>query len=216
MVNEIIMSVMEVIGTIAFAISGALIAVNCGLDLFGVTFLGCVTAVGGGMLRDILLGQCPPAIFSNTPILLVAAATSVIVFIIAYANVHRFEILREKMERINNVFDAIGLAAFSVTGTEIACAAGFSDKVVFVVIMGMTTGVGGGVFRDVLVASAPYVLKKHIYALASLLGSFLYYIVGVSAGNTVAGTMVGMLSVVMIRLLATKYRWKLPKIKLES
>ena len=207
-----ILVVMEWIGTIAFAISGALIAVSCGLDLFGVTFLGCITAVGGGMLRDILLEQCPPAIFSNTPVLLVAALTSVIVFIIAYINRQHFEILREKIERINNVFDAVGLAAFSVTGTEIACAAGFSDKVLFVVIMGMITGVGGGIFRDVLVASAPYVLKKHIYALASLFGSILYYLTRKHAENTVVGTIVAMLSVILIRMLATKYRWKLPKL----
>ena len=207
-----ILVVMEWIGTIAFAISGALIAVSCGLDLFGVTFLGCIIAVGGGMLRVILLEQCPPAIFSNTPVLLVAALTSVIVFIIAYINRQHFEILREKIERINNVFDAVGLAAFSVTGTEIACAAGFSDKVLFVVIMGMITGVGGGIFRDVLVASAPYVLKKHIYALASLFGSILYYLTRKHAENTVVGTIVAMLSVILIRMLATKYRWKLPKL----
>ena len=206
---------MEWIGTIAFAVSGALIAVSNGLDLFGVTFLGCITAVGGGMLRDILLGQCPPTIFFNTPVLFVAALTSVIVFIVAYRNRQHFETLKEKMERINNVFDAIGLAAFSVTGTEIACAAGFSDKVLLVVIMGMTTGVGGGIFRDVLVASAPYVLKKHIYALASLFGSFLYYIIREHFENTVASTAVAMLSVVLIRMLATKYRWKLPKMEIE-
>lgn len=207
-----ILVVMEWIGTIAFAVSGALIAVSCGLDLFGVTFLGCITAVGGGMLRDILLEQCPPAIFSNTPVLLVAALTSVIVFIIAYINRQHFEILREKIERINNVFDAVGLAAFSVTGTEIACAAGYSDKVLFVVIMGMITGVGGGIFRDVLVASAPYVLKKHIYALAALFGSILYYLIREHAENTVVGTIAAMLSVILIRMLATKYRWKLPKL----
>lgn len=203
---------MELIGTIAFAVSGALIAVSCGLDLFGVTFLGCITAVGGGMLRDILLGQCPPAIFSNTHVLLVAAMTSIIVFIIAYINRQHFKMLKEKIERINNVFDAVGLAAFSVTGTEIACAAGFSDKVLFSVIMGMITGVGGGIFRDVLVASAPYVLKKHIYALASLFGSILYYLIREYAENTMVGTITAMLSVILIRMLATKYRWKLPKL----
>lgn len=207
-----ILVVMELIGTIAFAVSGALIAVSCGLDLFGVTFLGCITAVGGGMLRDILLGQCPPAIFSNTHVLLVAAMTSIIVFIIAYINRQHFKMLKEKIERINNVFDAVGLAAFSVTGTEIACAAGFSDKVLFSVIMGMITGVGGGIFRDVLVASAPYVLKKHIYALASLFGSILYYLIREYAENTMVGTITAMLSVILIRMLATKYRWKLPKL----
>ena len=212
--SEMIMIIMEVIGTIAFAISGALIAVSCSLDLFGVTFLGCITAVGGGMLRDVLLGQCPPAIFSNTPILLLAAFTAVVVFVTAYLNVQRFAVLREKIERINNVFDAIGLGAFSVTGTEIACVAGFSDKVILAVLMGMITGVGGGIFRDVLVAQTPYVLKKHIYALASLGGSLLYYIIGVRVGNTVVGTVVATISVVLIRMLAAKYHWKLPKIKL--
>ena len=205
---------MEWIGTIAFAVSGALIAVSNSLDLFGVIFLGCITAVGGGILRDILLEQCPPAIFSNTPVLLVAAITSVAVFIIAYLNRQHFNTLKDKIERINNLFDAVGLAAFSVIGTEIACTAGFSNKILFSVIMGMITGVGGGMFRYVFVASSPYILKKHIYALASLFGSILYYIIREYAENTVLGTIAAMLSVVLIRMLATKYRWKLPKLNI--
>lgn len=203
--------IMELLGTIAFAVSGALIAVKSGLDLFGVTFLGCITAVGGGILRDIILGQCPPAVFSNPYVLMIAALTSVAVFVIAYKNRQHFESLREKIERINNVFDAVGLAAFSITGTEIACASGHSDNMLLVVIMGMITGVGGGMFRDVLVARAPYVLKKHIYALASLVGSILYYLIREGTQNILAGTVVSMLVVVFIRMLATKYRWKLPR-----
>ncbi len=205
--------IMELLGTIAFAISGALIAVKNSLDLFGVTFLGCVTAVGGGILRDIILDQCPPAIFSNPSILIIAALTSVIVFVIAYKNRQHFESIREKIERINNIFDAIGLAAFSVTGTEIACVAGYSDNALLVIIMGMITGVGGGMFRDILVARAPYVLRKHIYALASLIGSLLYYIIGKCTHNILAGTVVAMLVIISIRMLATKYRWKLPRIE---
>jgi len=207
-----ILEVMELLGTIAFAVSGALIAVSRGLDLFGVTFLGCITAVGGGMLRDILLGKCPPAIFFNPSVLMTAALTAWIVFVIAYKNQHHFQTLKEKIERINNVFDAVGLAAFTVTGTEIACAAGYSDNMLLAVIMGMITGVGGGIFRDILVAQAPYVLKKHIYALAALFGSLLYYIIREYAQNMMAATVAAVLSVILIRMLATKYRWKLPKI----
>lgn len=211
--SEAVRMIMEIIGTVAFAISGALIGVSSNLDIFGVTFIGVITAVGGGMLRDVLLGKCPPAIFSNTYLFAVAALTAIIVFIIAYINSEHFSILREKIERINNIFDAMGLSVFTVTGAEITCTAGFSDKMLFVVMMGMITGVGGGVFRDVLVSETPYVLKKHIYALASIAGSLLYYVMQIYMGKKIIGTITAMLCVFVIRILATKYRWKLPKIK---
>ncbi len=210
--NELIMTTMEIIGTVAFAISGALVAISCGLDVFGVIFVGIITSVGGGMLRDILIGNYPPKIFSNEYILVVAALSALIVFIISHINRHHFNTFKEKIERINNLFDAIGLSAFSVMGTEMACAAGFSDKGVFVVFMGMLTGVGGGIFRDVLVSKTPYVLKKHIYAVASIAGSCLYYITSINAEDKFALTALSMVVIIVIRLLAAKYRWKLPKI----
>ncbi len=214
--SAMIMLVMEVIGTIAFAISGALIAVSCSLDIFGVTFIGCVTAFGGGILRDILIGNTPPGIFSNINMLMIAAASSWLVFLLSYFNAAHFKSTREKVERVNNVFDAIGLSAFSVIGTEIACAAGFQDKALLCILMGMLTGVGGGIFRDVLVDKTPYVLKKHVYALASIIGSSLYYLLSVYAQNTVIATIVAILAVFLIRMLATKYHWKLPKIKIDE
>ena len=210
------MIAMEIIGTIAFSISGALIGVSCGLDIFGVVFLDVITSVRGGMLRDIIIGNIPPLIFSNTYIFVIAALTAIIVFIVAYINRHHFQMLKEKIEKINNVFDAIGLSAFTVTGTEIACAAGFSDKLLLVILMGMTTGVGGGIFRDVLVSKTPYVLKKHIYALASVIGSIIYYCIRITVEEKAIGTVFAMLAVFTIRMLATRYRWKLPKIKLNE
>ena len=212
--SEMIITAMEIIGTIAFAISGALISVSCGLDVFGVVFIGVVTAVGGGMLRDVLIGKVPPAIFSNTYIFAIAALTAMAVFIIAYINRNHFETLREKIERINNIFDAIGLAAFTVTGTEIVCAAGFGDKMLLVVLLGMMTGCGGGIFRDILVDKTPYVLKKHVYALASVSGSIIYYLINVYTGGKIIGTIAAMTFIIAVRLLATKYHWKLPKITL--
>ena len=108
------------------------------------------------------------------------------------------------------------MSAFTITGTEIAGAAGFSDKILLVILMGMTTGVGGGIFRDVLVSKTPYVFKKHIYALASVVGSIIYYCIRITTEEKTVGTVFARLTVFAIRMLATRYRWELPKITLEK
>ena len=213
--NSLIMTSMEIIGIIAFSISGALIATQRSLDIFGVTFISVITAVGGGILRDLLIGNTPPAIFSNAYIIAISALTAIIVFIIAYINRQHFNPLKEKIEKINNIFDAIGLSTFTVTGAEIACTAGFSDRFLLVILTGMITGVGGGIFRDVLVSKTPYVLKKQIYALASISGGIVYYIIRAKTTNGVIGTFGAMTLIFIIRMLAMKYHWELPRIKFE-
>ena len=213
--NDVIMVVMEILGTVAFAISGALISISCSLDVFGVVFVGVITAIGGGILRDVLIGKCPPVIFSNTYIFGVALVTSLLVFIIAYCNREHFELLKAKIDRVNNVFDAIGLSAFTITGTEMACESCFSDMLLLVVLMGMITGVGGGIIRDLLVSKIPYVLKKHVYALASVCGSIIYYSFHNYFNFGVWGTLIAILSVFFIRILSTLYQWNLPKIEVK-
>ena len=215
MINNLLLTVMEWIGTIAFAVSGSLVAISCGLDLFGVLTVGCITATGGGMLRDIILGNIPPLIFSNTHILLVALLTSLMVFIIAYVNSKRFNGLRERIDTINILFDAIGLAVFSLTGVEIAHGVGISHDVVLSITAGVLSGVGGGVIRDVLVNEKPYVLTKHIYAVASILGSGIYYVMSICMNWSIFGTALSIGVVLSTRLMAAKYRWRLPKIKLD-
>ena len=210
-----IIFIMELIGTIAFAISGALIAVRRSLDLFGVVLVGCITSVGGGIMRDLFLGKTPPSIFSNVIVLVIAAITSIVVFIVSYLNANKFESLEKRIESINNFFDAVGLATFSAIGTEMACESGFLDMAVFSISMGLLTGIGGGIIRDVLVDSTPYVLKKHIYALASIIGSTIYYLIRIN-GNKIVALTVAIPIIVIIRLLAAKYRWKLPKIILKN
>ena len=212
MLGEIILLILEIIGTIAFAISGAFVAIKKDLDVFGVIFVGCITAVGGGMTRDILIGATPPAIFSNGYIVLIAAVTSAVVFIIAYIARRKFEDIREKVEKTNNVFDAIGLSAFSVMGTEIAFVNGLADNAFLSIMLGMLTGVGGGIIRDVLTSSTPYIFKKHIYALASIGGAALYYVLRTYAYSTLIPSVFAMLFVFAIRMLATKYLWSLPKV----
>ncbi len=212
MVSDMIIGIMEWIGTIAFAVSGALVAIGCSLDLFGVLIIGCVTAVGGGIVRDLLIGNIPPQIFFNPYMLLVAIVTALAVFIIAYINRDKFQNFRGKIENINNIFDAVGLAAFSVAGMEVARVAGYADNMVLTITLGVMTGVGGGVLRDVLVNEKPYVLTKHIYAVASILGCCVYYAMTVMMDYHVSGTFVAVGLIVLIRLLAAKFRWSLPKI----
>ena len=214
--DGLIIVIFEIIGTIAFAVSGALIAVSCSLDLFGVVFTGCVTACGGGIIRDMLIGKVPPSVFDNSYIIFIAGASAIAVFIIAYINRHHFDTLREKLEKINNVFDAVGLSVFSVVGVEVVVSAGFADKKLFCILMGMLTGVGGGILRDVFVDKTPYVFKKHIYAIASLLGSGLFYALRVTVGNVVLSASLAMILVFSVRMLATIYLWKLPKVHFDN
>lgn len=210
--REILMLLMEILGTVSFAVSGTLVAVCAGLDMFGVLTVGAITAVGGGIIRDLLLGQIPPVIFGKPLIWLLIFAVSLAVFIIAFINSRRIKDINQKTEKVNIFFDALGLAAFSVIGVEVTCAQGHAENAVLAIILGLITGVGGGVLRDVLVNQKPYILIKHIYALASLVGSAAYYIVGVHFGYEFIGTLISVLLTIIIRMLAAKFRWNLPKI----
>lgn len=211
-----ILLILEIIGTISFAISGAVVAIKAKFDIFGVAFVGVITAMGGGIVRDILIGRYPPAIFSNFYIFLIAVITAIIVFTIIYKNKSRFTILEGIIEYINNFFDAIGLAAFSVMGTEVAFVFGFVDNMFLAVTLGVLTGIGGGIFRDILTDTTPFVFKKHIYALASIIGACLYYTLRLNFDSLAIISAVSMLVIVGIRMLATKYHWSLPKINLEN
>ena len=216
MLSEIILLIMEWIGTISFATSGSLVAIRHNLDLFGVVTVGTITAVGGGIMRDVIIGNVPPKIFSNTLIIIVAVVTSLVVFLIAYLYRKKFNQLSESIDTVNIFFDALGLAAFSITGVEVACMAALKENIILVIIMGVITGVGGGVLRDVLVNEKPYILTKHIYAVVSVLGCCIYYLLSVHFGFTVFATLFVLVFTLMMRLLAAKLRWKLPKIKLDD
>ena len=145
----------------------------------------------------------------------VAAATSLLVFIVFYFNSKSFEKLERRIESVNILFDAIGLAAFSITGMEVAFGTKNGENALLVISMGVITGIGGGIVRDVLVDKIPYVLKKHIYALASIIGCIVYYIVRQNGGKMI-GMLVAIPVMIIIRLLAARYHWKLPKIKIEK
>ncbi len=213
--NDTIIIILEIIGTVAFAVSGSLVSVKEGLDLFGVILVGSVTAVGGGIMRDVLMGKFPANVFSNTHFLAIAAVASVLVFIFSYFRRKSFGDFKKRIEVVNNYFDAVGLAVFTVTGVEMAVIAGYSNRPVFVILMGFITGAGGGIIRDILVDKKPYVLRKHIYALASILGGSCYYFMQIYFNKSVA-VMISAAIIIVIRILATELHWKLPKIDFEN
>ena len=169
-----IFSFCEAVGTAAFAVSGAMVAVDRGTDIFGVLLMAVFTALGGGTLRDVLIGYFPPRMFTNFHYVLLACLCALVVFVIARVYKERY-VAREKMiEQINNVFDAVGLGVFAVSGARIGMEAGFADNMFLTTFLGATTAIGGGMLRDVLLREMPFVLKKRVYAVAAILGALGY------------------------------------------
>ena len=207
------MEFLEIIGTAAFAISGAMIAIDKGADLFGVLFLALITALGGGVIRDLLLGSTPPAMFTNYRFVAVALLSALLLFLLAYNNIQRYARLYPVMDQVVNIFDAAGLAAFTVTGVNLSAAKYGLDMPLLLVMMGMCTGVGGGMLRDVLTNSMPMVLREHIYAVASLSGALLYYILLSNLVPETAGAIICCVFIFTLRMLATFFNWNLPRVK---
>ena len=207
---DLLFFVTEIIGTVAFSISGAMIAIERKLDLFGVLFLGAATAIGGGILRDILLGQIPPKAFLNYVYMLTAVVTAAAVFLLSHINSKRERPIHFLSDELLNFFDAAGLGIFSVIGVQNTINAGFGENGFFCIFLGMLTGVGGGMIRDVLSQTTPAVLRKHIYALASIAGSLCYY--RLHRYHDGAAILVTTVLVVIIRTMARRYQWTLPKV----
>lgn len=210
--TELIIYITEILGTVAFSASGAMIGIQRRLDLFGIVFLSVITSFGGGTVRDIVLGHFPPRMFFNYELLALAVLVSVAVFVLTYVNKVKVKKYGETFELITNVIDAVGLAAFSIAGVQITVSSGYSDNAVLCVLMGMITGVGGGILRDMMTRSIPYVLKKHIYAIASLTGSLLFYLLIKYNVNDTASLLIAIGFIVTVRVLAARYKWSLPKI----
>ena len=161
----------EIAGTVAFASSGAVLAIKKRMDLFGVCTLGIVTAVGGGLCRDLVLGNIPPTMFVKPVYTLVAVITSIIIFcFVAIFKSRMSSQLLYLYEKIMQFFDTIGLGIFSVTGVNTAFQMGYKNTFLLIFV-GMLTGVGGGLVRDLLAQQKPYILTKDVYAVASILGA---------------------------------------------
>lgn len=205
--------ILELIGTVAFASSGAMIAIEKKMDIFGVNVLGATTAVGGGIMRDIILGLTPPGAFSHPVYVLVAALTSTILFVIAYAKPTAFEsrVKTDYYDKLMFWCDTAGLGIFTVVGIQAAVRAVGGENVFFFVFIGTLTGVGGGVLRDIMAGETPYILVKHIYACAAIAGGIVC-VVGRTAFGEAYGTILGLAATVLLRFLAAHFRRNLMRV----
>lgn len=211
--TEQFINICEIIGIIAFAISGAMVAIEKDLDVFGVVVLGVTTALGGGIIRDIILGMLPPNMFTNGTYAALAAVAALSVFIFSYYNYKYIEDHIRLFNNALNVFDAIGLGVFVILGMNSAIFAGFTYNNFLLVFVGVITGIGGGMLRDIMVSDIPFVLRKRIYALACIVGGGLYLVMLKNNVNSDISVLIGIFSIIFIRLLSRKYKWSLPKVK---
>lgn len=203
--------IIEMIGTVAFACSGAMVAVKKQLDMLGVIVLGVTTAVGGGMIRDILIGIHPPTLFVDPVYVMVAFVAVVVLFLVVKSRRMPIEALETlTYERVMNLLDAVGLGAFTVVGIDTAIEAGYGDYRFLMVFLGVITGVGGGILRDIMAGQTPAVLKKHVYACASIAGAICYVLLLDGFGTDIS-MIVSAVLVVVIRVLARHYKWNLPR-----
>ena len=209
--NPTLFDLAELIGVASAAISGVLTAAQASLDVFGAIVLGCIKAVCGGIIRDLILGVTPPATFRKPTYLLVAAGVSLAVFLLEYSFGETVEYGRKRYEQLLNAFDAVGLAIFVIIGVDAANNAGYRDNAFLSVFVGTVTGIGGGMLRDMLIGKIPVVLQKHIYALAAIFGAVLYVYLPKLGCPTTASLYVAVAAILLIRFLATHYRWNMPK-----
>lgn len=220
MIDQILLAI-EIIGVISFAVAGAIVAIDKETDIFGVVFLSLTTCFGGGIIRDIVIGKHPASFFRElTYQAFIGLGVALLVFILARLFKRQY-IKRESIVlAVNNYIDALAIGIFSVSGAQ-TCIDFFADKnesagFVLCAVLGMMSAVGGGMIRDLILRDIPFILRKRVYALAALTGASLYYalVVWIFPADPVAEVIsqVGCIAlVVVIRVLATKLKWNLPK-----
>ncbi len=201
---------LDIIGVISFTISGALVAVRKKMDYLGICILGIITSVGGGAIRDITIGSTPPVMFRSPIYVAVSFAVANIVFLFLYFHGKSKPLVNFLFEKALFWFDTVGLASFTVNGVIIGQT--MTDGGLFLcAFLGVITGVGGGVLRDLFANEVPAIFVKHVYAVASIagaLGTCLLWDVSVAAA-----VIVGLTLVILIRFLAMNYKWNLPHIQ---
>lgn len=192
---------LDLLGTVAFAASGALAGIRRDMDIFGVMVLGLVTATGGGTLRDLLLGDTPPFIFKDETYLYLSIAVSLLVFLFHHG--------LDRFTHPLTFFDAVGLGTFVVIGTGKAL--DFHFGFVGSVMAGVMTATAGGMIRDMLSNRVPMVLQKEVYASACLAGGSLLTLLHYAGVRRGWALLASAFTVIILRLLAVHYKWSLPR-----
>jgi uncharacterized membrane protein YeiH len=201
---EFFIYILDLFGTMAFAVTGAFKAIEHKADIVGIIILATITGVAGGTIRDVILGKDLPNSLIDPSYVIITVVSGIVIFL-----------LHSKMKKHWNVFlkfDAIGLGVFTVIGATFAYNM-FGMNFLVIVLSGMLTAIGGGILRDVFVSQTPIVFVKELYASASFLGAAVFYIVILLTNDVYAGTISGLLLATGLRMVAMKYNWNLPKVK---
>jgi uncharacterized membrane protein YeiH len=193
--------VLDLLGTFVFALAGATAAARRQLDVFGVLVVAFAAACSGGITRDVLIGAVPPAALQDWRYLAASLFAGTIAF--------RWHVAIERMAHPVRVFDAAGLALFAVAGAQKAVAFGLSP--VMAALLGMLTGIGGGVARDLLLAQVPTVLRSDLYAVAALAGAGVVVVADELSLSPVGGALAGAGLCFALRMIAIRRGWHLPK-----
>lgn len=211
---ETLLMITTIIGTVAFSVSGALVAIENKLDLFGVIILGTVTACGGGVLRDVMMHQ-NILMFEDPWYFYLSLLTGLLVFIAMYF----LQNLKWENSRIYKIFfnitDSIGLGTFVVLGANVAVSNGVQSFVA-ITFYAVLTAVGGGLIRDLSVMKIPVIFRKHIYAVASIIGAVYFYLITIADCPYTIAVITTVLIVVIIRYLAFRFEWSLPRVYLKD
>ena len=200
--TDTIQHIIEFIGTLAFAISGIRLAAAKQFDWFGGYVVGLATAIGGGTMRDLMLGTTPFWMTESIYIICTGVALMVVI------------IFKRQLVRLNNtwfIFDTLGLALFTIAGIQKTL--GFGQPYWVAIIMGCITGAAGGVMRDVLINEVPLIFRKEIYAVACIIGGMVYQICNLLKLGLEMTVLVSFVTVVMVRVVAVKYHITLPHLK---
>lgn len=198
----------EIVGTIAFAISGALVGIHRKMDIFGIFVLALVTAIGGGIVRDLLVGRIPPNSLQTWLYVLLTIGSVLFLFYLYRAGWGYF-FRAQGVQHIYLTADALGLASFTVTGASVGMTTN-PGNLLIAILLGLVTAVGGGIIRDMLAQRTPSVLREEVYALPAILGS-IFYFYAVTWSHPLIATYGTFIFVFVMRMLAIRYNWSLPK-----
>ena len=201
--SDVFVYFLDLFGTMAFAITGAFKAIEKKFDIVGILLLATITGIAGGTIRDIILGQFPNSLANPTYVLITVISGIVIFFLYSRLKKHWNLFLK---------FDAIGLGIFTIIGTTTAYNL-FGLNFLVILLAGMLTAVGGGILRDILVNQIPIIFVKEFYLSASLAGIVLFSLILYFGGHLYFATIVGIVITTILRLIAMKYNWNLPRAK---
>jgi uncharacterized membrane protein YeiH len=196
-----LIQILDLFGTMAFAATGALKAVEHRLDIFGVIFLAAITGLAGGIIRDVILGIIPPSGISELSYVSIAIITAVAVF-------YLYPRIKGQMG-LFLTSDAVGLGVFTITGATIALNT-YGFNVLLMVFAGMITAIGGGIIRDALVNETPLVFRKELYASISFVGVLLYILLIYEGISLEISSIICIVFVTVFRIMAIHYKWNLP------